>query len=445
MASDVRRHVTTCVVCQKMKFSAQPGYGFMHMRFWERPGRCLSIDIVVLNDGTSLLTMLDCFAHYPDAQLMVDMTAESCAKALLSWVHKFGVPEEVRADRGLNLNLSAVFKALYALLGIKGQLSHAWSPQSNQVERFHRWLGASFRVLFHERNFDVVDSLGPILWIYRSTPCAVTGFTPNLLMCGWEPRFPTDVFDGSNTIDTSSNEYVEHIQSIMKDCWDVARSQQMLAQEVSAKAYNEKHGVQPKILVGDKVFLKYKSRNLSDKSSKLIPQCSGPWIVRRINSKGSLLKHTITGEEKSANNRHIKKAYIRDESEVEGPSCFKVNDFVVIKIFSGQYKWSLAKLLETNADQKLWTARWYGTKGANRLDKEFKPAWYKFQMNGAYMGEIYSIDMPKTKGFYFEEIIGAVKAAHFIPESFTVAAGAKCKLPAPLRATLSIKWPKEHL
>ena len=72
MATEIADHCKHCKTCQRMKFFSQPGAGFMQMRVYDRPGRSICIDIVVLNHrsekGTEyLFTILDSFSHYPDA------------------------------------------------------------------------------------------------------------------------------------------------------------------------------------------------------------------------------------------------------------------------------------------------------------------------------------------------------------------------------------------
>ena len=54
---------------------------------------------------------------------------------------------------------------------IKGVLNAAWSPQSNQVERLHKWLGAALRLLFDKYDLDVDEAAEVAIYIYRSTPC----------------------------------------------------------------------------------------------------------------------------------------------------------------------------------------------------------------------------------------------------------------------------------
>ena len=110
MTSTCAKHVKSCITCQRNKFAASPGYGFMNMRYYTGPAQSIVIDIVVLRDGTDLFTIMDAFSHYPDAYIIADQEASTCAKALLQWVHKWGVPLDVRSDRGKQLNVSELFK-----------------------------------------------------------------------------------------------------------------------------------------------------------------------------------------------------------------------------------------------------------------------------------------------------------------------------------------------
>ena len=155
--------ITSDIAFTVRKFEAQPGYGFSHLRFYAGPGQCIAIDIVILNhaspSGTKyFFTILDCFSHWPEAVPMKDMTAESCAKALWQWIRQQGAPMEIRSDRGQNLNISRIFQELYKIMRIKGVLNAAWSPQSNQVERLHKWLGAALRLLFDIYDMDVDEA-----------------------------------------------------------------------------------------------------------------------------------------------------------------------------------------------------------------------------------------------------------------------------------------------
>ena len=94
MWTDLKDHASHCVTCQRMKFAASPGYGFMQLRWYNSPGKMVCIDLVVLtqshttSQGTRyLFTILDCFSHYPDAYPLVNAEASDCASCLLNRCH----------------------------------------------------------------------------------------------------------------------------------------------------------------------------------------------------------------------------------------------------------------------------------------------------------------------------------------------------------------------
>ena len=445
MSNDCIKHVKSCITCQRHKFTASPGYGFMNMRFYKGPGIDIVIDIVVLNDGTNLLTILDAFTHYPDAYVIKDQEAGTCARALLQWIHIWGVPETVRSDRGQQLNISVVFKELYALLGIKGQLSAAWSPQSQRVERFHRWLGAALRICFETRDLPVVDSLGFCLMAFRASVSRVTGYTPNLLMTGRETRFPTDLIASRCKAQISHGEFADHQRTVMLKVLESAQAASQMAQETSAHAYNEQHGGQTDLCDGDDVFLKHFSRNHSDITSKLMPPCTGPWKVIKHNSKGAWLKHHRTGEQKPASMRHVRKAIVPHHVLMERTCNFSVHDFVIVQLYRSLFKWAVAQLIECTADQDRWIVRWFGTTETPRVEAKFLPVWAVYNEQGNIMQEQYATLKPYMRGITYEACTGCIKIKNIIGMAFKIAVGAKCVLPPTNRAELRAKYRSTEL
>ena len=89
---------------------------------------------------------------------MTNMTAESCARALMAgWMHDalmaFGVPNSIMSDRGAQFE-SSLWSSLMNLLGIKRNRTTAYHPQSNGIiERFHRQLKASLMARLNGPNW----------------------------------------------------------------------------------------------------------------------------------------------------------------------------------------------------------------------------------------------------------------------------------------------------
>jgi hypothetical protein len=289
----------------------------MQMKVYDRPGKQICVNIVVLSHktakGTSFIfTILDTFSHYSDAYCMSDSEAETCANCLLQWFQYNGMPEVVLSDRGLNLNLSEVFKELYILLGIDSSVTHPYAPQGNMVERFHRWLGAALRILYFEQDLDVDQSLPFVLWIFRGTENRTTGFTPFFLHLGRKVRFPLDVFD-SSAAHLTPHEYASHIKEQMQTVWKTARIAQEIVQEESARYYNEAQGRFHRIEVGLQVLRSKLPHNPGDVSTHILPRCSGPFKVLRIVAMGAgaELKHNVTNERVRCSSRQIKPLHVR--------------------------------------------------------------------------------------------------------------------------------------
>ena len=449
IAKDMKEHIRYCVWCQKMKFSASPGYGFQQMRWWDAPGRSVCIDLVVLDAQSTtsaryIFTILDCFSHFPDAYpIYGEATDAVCADQMMKWCQYNGVPQDVRSDGGANLNPSKIFKELYKLMKIKGITSMAYAPQSNAVERFHRWLGAALRIMLFKYNADPGIALPHILWIWRSTECRVTGFTPFLLHMGRECRFPTDLFE-KNVVGTTHTEYVSHLNELTTSLYQEARSAQRIAQMEAAYYYNLKHGVTKDIKTGDLVLKKNLPTSPTDIPTHLLPRCSGPYEVLEISSMGVRLKHTTTGKEVKSSLRHIRPIYMREDSMAieDGGPVFATDEYVIVKMMPRRAgtdpRWHLAKLLHPNLDEDAWTVQWCNTTDVTsnlRINKRFLLAW-RTQANPE--GE--TLSMNASEGWQPWTHTCTVK--RFLTPSFKLLK--RGKLPDQIKAIVRSKFVKQY-
>lgn len=120
---------------------------------------------------------------------MVDMTAESCAKALLSgWFSRFGLPKDITSDRGRQF-VSHLWTHLLAMFGIHAAHTTAYHPQANGlVERFHRQMKASLKAKLHTSNW--FDELPLVLLGIRTALKQDIGCSAAEMVYGQTLRLP---------------------------------------------------------------------------------------------------------------------------------------------------------------------------------------------------------------------------------------------------------------
>ena len=148
--TDVRNWTRSCLQCQQVKVQRHtvtpvgtfttPDARFAHVH----------VDIVGPLPSSQgyryLLTAVDRFTRWPEVVPLVDITAISTARALVSgWIARFGVPAFITTDRGSQFESSLV-KELSHILGCERIRTTAYHPCANGlVERFHRQLKASLK------------------------------------------------------------------------------------------------------------------------------------------------------------------------------------------------------------------------------------------------------------------------------------------------------------
>ena len=206
MRKDVNTWVAECEKCQQHKISKHTKPPIIHFPTGNRFD-VVHADLVgplPIDHGFQyLLTMIDRKTRWVEAIPLKSITAEVVASAIISeWISRFGVPRNIITDRGAQFE-SELFNAMARQLGIKHLRTTSYHPQTNgMIERFHRTLKQSLRILSFDANW--VKTLPFVLLGWRNTPSRTTGSTPSQLLFGTNTSMPNELIDSSLPIDDHS-------------------------------------------------------------------------------------------------------------------------------------------------------------------------------------------------------------------------------------------------
>eukprot|EP00731_Ephydatia_muelleri_P007558 Em0003g1806a len=218
--TDVRNWTRSCLQCQQVKVQRHtvtpvgtfttPDARFAHVH----------VDIVGPLPSSQgyryLLTAVNRFTCWPEVVPLVDITAVSTARALVSgWIARFGVPAFITTDRGSQFESSLV-KELSHILGCERKRTTAYHPCANGlVERFHRQLKASLKACRNPSGW--VDALPLVLLGLRTALKQDLGCSTAELVYGTTLRVPGELFTSgpdSSTPDPAS--YAAQLRSTMQ-------------------------------------------------------------------------------------------------------------------------------------------------------------------------------------------------------------------------------------
>ena len=149
---------------------------------------------------TYLFTIVDRFTRWPEAIPLLDISATSCAQALIRhWISRFGVPNEISSDRGAQFT-STLWAAVAQALGTKHSQTTAYHPQANGlVERFHRHMKAALMARLSGANW--MDELPWVLLGIRTALKEDLGTSLAELVYGYPLTVPGDFLGTSEEVE----------------------------------------------------------------------------------------------------------------------------------------------------------------------------------------------------------------------------------------------------
>ncbi|KAK3513971.1 hypothetical protein QTP70_000296 [Hemibagrus guttatus] len=231
MASEVKKYVISCPVCQLTKASQRKPAGLMVPIRLQKPWEYVGVDFVGPLPRTSSgnaynLVFVDYFSKWVEIVTVREATAQVAANQLLSEVFsRHGAPTYLISDRGSPF-VSDLFERVLAALGTEHRLTTAYHPQTNATERVNRTLKTAIRAYVDDKHTTWDRYIPQICFALRTVPHESTGQTLSMMLYGRELDTSLDlvtqpVWDGMEEPEVP---YSEHLRLSLREAHDHARA-----------------------------------------------------------------------------------------------------------------------------------------------------------------------------------------------------------------------------
>mmetsp|Transcript_20732 Transcript_20732/g.61869 ORF Transcript_20732/g.61869 Transcript_20732/m.61869 type:complete len:706 (+) Transcript_20732:1048-3165(+) len=331
MDHDVSEYVKRCIWCRKAKTVVPTRAGFLQQTLHQHDGYLLSIDLVgplrLAKGGYNyILTVLDAFSHKLIAVPINSKSATSVLDAFTDHVvlqgllpsrlvSAFSSEEPVQnlvqnrrgrgrkivhrkgrivSDNGREFK-NQLFRTILKQFEIRFGYSIPYHPQSNPVERVHRYINDLLRIAI-DRSDSVYDHwtepLPYIVFSYNKRYINGTKISPFMLRNGFQPRYPEDFQRdefrcADKTFQQRLDDRIARYQACEKAVYEANE-----VMKAKNKVQYDAHQYSQEYEVGDKVL-----HHCSAGLDKLHLRWHGPFeIVEKISPVKYVLKDPLDGQ-----------------------------------------------------------------------------------------------------------------------------------------------------
>lgn len=180
-SSDLDMFLRSCAPCSRYHRGSVKRHAPLQTPLATEPWSRVSIDITGPHPKSSnqhqfILTLVDHFSKWAEAVPIVNHTAPTVARALMTHVFsRFGAPRQILSDLGAEFQ-SKLFSELLQWMEIHQLRTTPYKPSTNgTVERFHRTLNSMLGKVVKESQRDWHERLPLVMAAYRSTVHNATG------------------------------------------------------------------------------------------------------------------------------------------------------------------------------------------------------------------------------------------------------------------------------
>ncbi|KAH8144283.1 uncharacterized protein LAJ45_11743 [Morchella importuna] len=289
MRKYVARYVDHCDTCSRIKPARHAPYGLLKPLVPPvKPWSSLSMDHVTglpeSQGSNAILVVVDRLtkmAHYIPTRDTAD--APELARLFLQHIWKaHGLPKDIVSDRGTTFT-SQFWKSLCGQLDIKPRFSTAFHPQTDgQTERVNAIMEQYLRGYVNYQQDNWAEFLPLAEFAHNNASTEPLGVSPFFANYGYNPQL--DVLPAEETRKVTPKEVREFANAI-STLQAALRSEILYAQAAAAESANATRLPEPRLEVGDMVWLSRKHIRTTRPSDKLDHKRLGKFkILERIGS-----------------------------------------------------------------------------------------------------------------------------------------------------------------
>ena len=262
LVKDTKKWVKACLVCALRKTRRRFGQTLPVTLSTNLPWDVCAIDIVgplIPSDRGHkwVLTMIDCFSKFPIAIPLVTTEAEEVARAVFDrLISNHSCPRFILTDNANNF-CGDVMTELYKLFNIRHIRTVAYTPQLNSfLERYHSHLMAAITGVANQMKGDWDLWVPVVLYAYRISTHATTGYSPMEVLTGREPRTDIDLAFPDSEESLSSLDYMDQLGANTRRIFKEIRERQQRCADYN-RHLRMKRYKQIEFKVGDYVLVHF--------------------------------------------------------------------------------------------------------------------------------------------------------------------------------------------
>lgn len=208
ITADVGSYVQSCDTCQRVNKTFKKSKGEMQPiavqpEAFQRIGIDLVGPLPVTRDGYKYFATAICaYTKWVESEPLKDKCAITVAQFIYRIICRHGCFEIQISDQGREF-VNQVSEELHKLTGVQHRMTSAYHPQCNGLAEKQNQTTQNMLLKYLDNKDEWADILDSVLFAYRTSRHASTGYSPFFLLYGRHPRLPVELMlEDANMADT---------------------------------------------------------------------------------------------------------------------------------------------------------------------------------------------------------------------------------------------------